>query len=116
MKGVDQFINGVKAVLFSDMGQMSISCCCGGAGVSEDYLDMAKAQSAFKQMSGKTVTKGVDMDFFFKPHWVTTAFMAAWVPPRSICVVALLIRSGEPTALGNNQQGLRCLRHNARNA
>ncbi len=77
---------------------------------------MTKAQAVFKQMSGETVPKGVNRDFFLIPHWVTTAFMAVWAPPRSMCVVALRIRSGEPVALGNNQQGLRCLHHKARNA
>src|SRR3972149_9402975 len=59
---------------------------------------------------------GSESRFFLIPHWVTTAFMAAWAPPRSMCVVALRICSGEPVALGNNQQGLRCLHHKARNA
>ena len=62
MKGVNQFINGVQAVFFREIGQMSITCGCRGAGVPEDHLNM---------------TKGVDMDFFLMPHWFTTAFMAA---------------------------------------
>ena len=77
---------------------------------------MPEAQALLKQVSGKAVAKGVERDFFLIPHWVTTAFMAVWAPPRSMCVVALRIRSGEPMALGNNQQGLRCLRHKTRNA
>ena len=87
-----------------------------GAGVTKYRLNMTKAQALFKEMGGKTVAQGVNRDFFLIPHWVTTAFMAAWAPPRSMWVVALLIRSGEPMALGNNQQGLRCLHHKARNA
>ena len=48
MKGVDQVINGVQAVFFRDIGQMGITCGCRGAGVSKDYLNMAKAQAAFE--------------------------------------------------------------------
>ena len=95
---------------------MSVACGGGGAAVAEYRLNMTKAQAVFKQMGGKAVAQGMNRDFFLIPHWVTTAFMAAWAPPRSMCVVALRIRSGEPTALGNNQQGLRCLHHKARNA
>jgi len=47
-----------------------------------------QAQALLKQMRGETVAKGMDRDFFLMPHWVTTAFMAAWVPPRSMWVVA----------------------------
>ena len=48
MKGVDQLINGVQAVFFRDIGQMGITCGCRGAGMSEDYLNMAKTQAAFE--------------------------------------------------------------------
>ena len=95
---------------------MCVAYCGGGAAVTEQRLDMTKAQALFKQMRCKTVAQGVNRNFFLKPHCSTTVFMAAWVPPRSMCVVALRMRSGEPTALGNNQQGLRCLHHKARNA
>ena len=84
MKGVDQFVNGVQGVFFRDIRQMCITCSCRGAGMFEDGLNMAKAQAAFKQMSGKAVPKGVDMDFFLMPHSATTTFMAFWVPPLSI--------------------------------
>ena len=95
---------------------MGVACGGGGAGVTEQRLNMTKAQPLFKQMGGETVAQRVDRDFFLIPHRVTTAFMAVWAPPRSMCEMALRIRSGEPTALGNNQQGLRCLHHKARNA
>ena len=68
------------------------------------------------QSAGDASKQKVVHETFFIPHWVTTALIAAWAPPRSMCVVARRIRSGEPTALGNNQQGLRCLHHKARNA
>lgn len=84
--------------------------------MTEQALDMPQAQAIFQQVPRKAVSKGVDRDFFLIPHWVTTAFMAAWVPPRSMGVVAVRMRSGEPTALGNNQHGLRCLHHKARSA
>ena len=92
---------------------MSIACGGGRAAVAEYFLNMTKAQAFFKQMCGETVAQGVSGDFFLMPHWVTTVFIAAWAPPRSMWVVARRIRSGEPTALGNNQQGLRCLHHKA---
>lgn len=60
----------------------------GGAGVTQQTLDMAQAQTLFQQVCSKTVPQGVNGDFFLMPHCVTTAFMAAWVPPRSIGVVA----------------------------
>ena len=54
----------------------------------EQALDVAKAQALFEQMSGEAVAQGVDGDFFLIPDCATTAFMAACVPPRSMCVVA----------------------------
>lgn len=48
MKGVDQLINGIQAVFFRDIGQMSITCGCRWAGMSEDHLNMTKAQAAFE--------------------------------------------------------------------
>ena len=84
MEGVDQLIHGIQAVFFGDIRQMCITCGCRGAGMTEDGLNMTKAQAAFKQMSGKAVAKGVDMDFFLMPHSATTTFMAFWAPPRSI--------------------------------
>ena len=116
MQGIDQAVYGGKCILFGAVSQMSVACGSGGAVVAEYRLNMTKAQALFKQMGGETVAQGVNRDFFLIPHWVTTAFMAVWAPPRSMCVVALRIRSGEPTAFGNSQQGLRCLHHKARNA
>ncbi len=43
---------------------MSVPCGGGGAAVTEQLLNMAKAQTLFKQMGGETVAKGVDRDFF----------------------------------------------------
>jgi hypothetical protein len=48
MKGVDQVVNGGHAVLFSNVGQMSIACGCGGTGVAKDCLNMAQAQTLFE--------------------------------------------------------------------
>ena len=84
MEGIDQGIDGGQAVFFRNIGQMGISCGGRGAGMTEEYLDMTKAQAAFKQMGCETVSQGVNRDFFLIPHWVTTAFMAAWAPPRSM--------------------------------
>jgi hypothetical protein len=105
VQGVDQRVNGGQTVFFRNIGQMRVSRGGRGAGVAEKYLDMTKAQAAFKQMCGETVSQGVNRDFFLIPQCVTTAFMAAWTPPRSMCVTAPRIRLGEPVALGNNQQG-----------
>ncbi len=106
MEGIDQTVNGGKCILFGNVCQMSVACCGGGVAVAEECLDMTKAQTLFKQMGCKGVAKRVNRDFFLMPHCSTTAFIAAWVPPRSMWVVALRISSGEPAALGNNQQGL----------
>jgi len=43
MKRVDQLIDGGKAVFFSDISQMGVTCGCRGAGMTEDRLNMAKA-------------------------------------------------------------------------
>ncbi len=76
MQGVDQGIDGGKAVLFSEMGKLGVTC--GGVRVSmaQNGLDMTQAQAAFQQMRGKAVAKRMDGDFFFMPHSWTTTFMA----------------------------------------
>lgn len=76
MKGVDQGIDGGKAVLFSEMGKLSIECGGVWVGMAQNGLDMTKAQSAFQQMRGKAVAQGMDGDFFLMPHSWTTTFMA----------------------------------------
>jgi len=48
MEGIDQLIDGVQTAFFRDIGQMGITCGCRGAGMSEDYLNMTKAQAAFE--------------------------------------------------------------------
>ena len=55
MKSVDQLINGAQAILFGDVGQVGITCGCGGTGLAQDLLNMAQTQSLFKQMGGKAV-------------------------------------------------------------
>jgi hypothetical protein len=76
MKGVDHVIDGGHAVFFNGMCEMGVACGRGGACMAEDGLNVTEAQTAFKQMCGKTVTKGVDVDFFLMPHCATTTFMA----------------------------------------
>lgn len=116
MQGVDQTIDGRRRVLFGGLSELGVERGGGGTGVPEQALDMSKTQALFEQVRGKAVAQRMDRDFFLIPHCLPTAFIAAWVPPRSIGVVARQMRSGVPTALGNNQRGLRCLRHKARNA
>jgi hypothetical protein len=41
--------------LFGDVSQMSVACSGGGAGVTEQRLNMTQAQALFKQMGGETV-------------------------------------------------------------
>ena len=43
MKGIDQPVDGGRCILFGDVGQLSIACGGGGAGMAEDDLNMAKA-------------------------------------------------------------------------
>jgi len=64
MKAVDQSINGSQAVFFRDIRQVSITCSCCRTGMTEQCLNMTKAQASFKKMRGKAVAKGVYMDFF----------------------------------------------------
>ena len=66
---------------------------------------MAKAQAAFKKMGGKGMTKGVNGDFFLMLHSLTTIFMAFWVPPMFIWVVARWMVFMEPLALGKRNVG-----------
>ncbi len=53
MQLVDQTVNGGRRVLFGGLGQTRIECGGGGAGVTQQALDMAQAQALFKQMGGK---------------------------------------------------------------
>jgi hypothetical protein len=66
---------------------------------------MTQAQALLEQMGCKGVTQRVNRDFFWIPHCATTAFMAAWVPPRSMGVVASRTRASGPLALGNSSRG-----------
>ena len=84
MKGVHQLIDGEHAVFFCNIGDMGITGGGVRVGVTKQGLDMTKAQAAFKEMSGKTVPKGVDGDFFLMPQSATTVFMAFCVPPLSM--------------------------------
>ena len=76
MKGVDQGIDGGKAVFFSKLGQLGITCCGVRVGMAQKDLDMTQAQAAFQKMRGKAVAQGMDGDFFLMPHSSTTTFMA----------------------------------------
>ena len=67
---------------------MSIACSSFGTGMAKKGLDMAKAQAAFKEMSCECMAKGVNRDFFLMLHSLTTVFIAFWVPPIFIWVVA----------------------------
>jgi hypothetical protein len=60
VKGVDQPVNGSECVLFGGVGEMSVALCGGGAAVTEQRLDVAKAQALFKQVGCKGVPKRVN--------------------------------------------------------
>ncbi len=62
MQLIDQTVDGVGSVLFSDVGQAGIAC--GGAGVAEQILNMTQAQALFEQVGSHAVTKGMDGYFF----------------------------------------------------
>lgn len=76
MKGVDQGIDGAKAVFFSKLGQLGITCGGVRVGMAQKDLDMTQAQATFQKMRGKAVAKGMDGDFFLMPHSSTSTFMA----------------------------------------
>lgn len=76
MKGVDQGIDGGKAVLFSKLGKLGVPYGGVRIGMTQKGLDMTQAQATFKKVSGKAVAKGMDGDFFLMPHSLTTTFMA----------------------------------------
>ena len=76
MDGVDQGIDGAKAVLFRDMGELGVSCGGVRIGMTQKGLDMTQAQAALQKVGGKAVAKGMDGDFFFMPHSWTSTFMA----------------------------------------
>jgi hypothetical protein len=76
MNGVDQGIDGGKAVLFRDMGELGVSCGGVRIGMTQKGLDMTQSQAALRKIGGKAVAKGMDRDFFLMPHSCTTTFMA----------------------------------------
>ena len=76
MKGVDQGIDGGKAVLFSKLGKLGVACGGVRVGVAQKDLDMTQAQAAFQKMRGKAMAQGMDGDFFLMPHSWATTFMA----------------------------------------
>jgi hypothetical protein len=76
MKGVDQGIDGGKAIFFSKLGQLGVTCGGVRVGMAQKDLDMTQAQATFQKMRGKAVAKGMDGDFFLMPHSSTTTFMA----------------------------------------
>ena len=57
MQVIDQAVDGDRCILLGNVGQACIACCCGGAGVAEQTLDMTQAQALFKQMCGKGMTQ-----------------------------------------------------------
>lgn len=57
MNGVDQIINDCLAVLFRDIGEMSVTDGCFGTGMAEKGLDVTKTQALLQQMCGKTVAQ-----------------------------------------------------------
>ena len=59
MKGVDQVVYGRHAVFFRDIGDMSITGRCVGIGMTEKGLDVTKAQTLLKKMSGEAVPKKI---------------------------------------------------------
>lgn len=89
METVNQAVDRAGGGLLGGLGQVRVAHGGGGAGMTQQALDMAQAQALFQQVGGKTVSQGVNGDFFLMPHCATTTFMAAWAPPRSIGVVAL---------------------------
>lgn len=88
VQGVHQLIDGAQAVLFGSLREVGIAGGGRRAGMAEQGLDVPQAQAAFQQMSGKTVPKRVNRDFFLMLQAETTAFMACWVPPAFIWLVA----------------------------
>jgi hypothetical protein len=67
-----------------------------GAGMAKQGLDMPQAQAGLEQVGGKTVAEAMDRDFFLIAQAVTTAFMACWVPPVFMWVVAWRIVFSDP--------------------
>lgn len=77
MEGVDEPVNGLGCILFRDVGQVSVALCGGGRAVTEQSLDVTKAQASLEQMGCIGMPQGVNGDFFLMPHCSTTAFMAS---------------------------------------
>ncbi len=65
MQRVDQAVNGLNGVLLGGGSQLRVACRGGGAGVSEQDLYMAEAQTAFEQMCGPGMTKRMGRNLFF---------------------------------------------------
>ena len=105
MQAAHQTVDDGDGLLLSGLGEPRVARRGGRAGVAEQALDMAQAQSLLEQMGCEAVTQGVDGYFFLIPHSSTTRFIASCVPPRSMGVVAVRIRSIEPLALGKSSLG-----------
>jgi hypothetical protein len=99
MQTINELVDGGCCVLIGGFGQVCIACSGGGVGMAEQALDMAQAQAAFQQVGGKAVPKRMNGYLFFIPHSASKTFTAFCVPPRSMWVVAVRMRFGEPTAL-----------------
>lgn len=87
MEGIYQRIHVGQAVFFGNVREVGITRGGGWAGMAKQCLNMPQAQTAFKEMRGEAVPKGMDRDFFFMPQSATTLFMAFWAPPLSMWVV-----------------------------
>lgn len=76
MNGVDQGVDGGKAVFFGELGKLGVSFGSVRVGMAQKKLDMTQAQATFQKMGGIAVAKRMDGDFFLMPHSWTTTFMA----------------------------------------
>ena len=56
MQTVDQAVDRAGRLLLGGLGQASVERGGGGAGVTQQALDMAQAQALLEQVGGETVT------------------------------------------------------------
>ena len=65
MEPADKLVDGAGAILLGGVSQMCIACGGGGAGMTEQRLDMAQTQALFEQMRGEGMAQGVNGGFFY---------------------------------------------------
>ncbi len=105
MEATGQAIHDLGGIPIGYAGELGIAGGGGDVRVAEERLDVADAQAVFEEVGCEGMAQAVDGRFFLMPALASIFFIAAWVPPRSMGVVAARMVSIDPAALGNSRRG-----------